>query len=41
MSVLRTCARQGRAILAAVTALHRRGPGQVLAVDHTASIAPA
>jgi transposase len=36
MSVLRTCARQGRDILAAVAALLRRGPGHVLPFDHTA-----
>lgn len=39
MSVLRTCARQGRDILGTLTALLRRGPGHVLAFDHAASIA--
>ena len=39
-SVLRTCARQGREILAALTELLRRGPGHVLASDHIARAAP-
>jgi transposase len=41
MSVLRTLVRQGRDVLGAVTALLRGSPGQVLAFDHTGSIAPA
>ncbi len=41
MSVLRTLVRQGRDVLGAMTALLRGGPGQVLAFDHTGSIAPA
>ena len=36
MSILRTLARQGRDILGALAVLLRRGPGQVLAFDHTA-----
>jgi transposase len=36
MSVLRTCARQGRDILGAMTVLLCRGAGHVLAFDHTA-----
>ena len=39
MSVLRTCARQGRDILGALTAVLRRGPGHVLAFDHAAATA--
>ncbi len=37
MSALRTCARQGRDILGAMTALLCHGAGHVLAFDHTAS----
>jgi transposase len=39
-SVLRTCARQGREILAALTEMLRRGPGHILAFDHIARAAP-
>ena len=39
MSVLRACARRGREILGAPTALLRRGPGHILALDHAAATA--
>lgn len=39
-SVLRTCCRQGRGILEALTALLRHGPGRVLEFDHTAPVHP-
>lgn len=40
-SVLRTCCRQGRGILEALTDLLRHGPGHVLEFDHTEPAAPA
>lgn len=40
-SVLQTCRRQGRDILASLTTLLRRGPGYALEFDHTASAARA
>ena len=39
-SVLRTCCRQGRGILEALTALLRHGPDHVLEFDHTAPAVP-
>jgi transposase len=40
-SVLRTCCRQGRGILEALTALLRHGPDHVLEFDHTTPAVPA
>ena len=39
-SVLRTCCRQGRGILEALTVLLRHGPDHVLEFDHTAPVHP-
>ena len=40
-SVLRTCGRQGRGILEALTELLRHGPGHILEFDHTTPVPPA
>ena len=40
-SVLRTCGRQGRGILEALTELLRHGPGHILEYDHTTPVPPA
>ena len=39
-SILRTCRRQGRDILASLTALLRHGPGYAMEFDHTPPAAP-